>query len=74
MLTQVIGPAFGVSAVEGAAIGLCVLLATGVLTWQDLLGHKPAWDTFVWFSVLIGLSSQVQRLHVPPLPLMNSTE
>ena len=36
--------------------GLAVLLATGVLSWEDVLKHKGAWDTVVWFSALQGYS------------------
>ena len=45
--------------VVAAMIGLCVLLLTGVLSWNDCLSEKSAWDTLAWFAVLIGMSAQV---------------
>lgn len=60
----VVGPSFGISAVLAAMTGLCVLLCTGVLTWRDCLSYTPAWDTLMWFAVLIGLSSQLSALGV----------
>lgn len=59
-----VGPSFGVSAVLGAMLGLCVLLCTGTLTWKDCLTYPPAWDTLTWFAVLIGMSSQLNSLGV----------
>lgn len=49
----------GVPSVVAAMIALCVLLLTGVLTWDDCLSEKSAWDTLAWFAVLIGMSAQV---------------
>jgi hypothetical protein len=33
-----VGPSFGVSAVLAAMLGLCGLLWSGTLTWDDCLG------------------------------------
>jgi len=40
-----------------ALLGLVVLLLTGVLTWDDVLGETGAWDTLVWFSALVMMAS-----------------
>ncbi len=40
-----------------AMVGLAVLLLTGVLEWKTLVKIDTAWDTFVWFCVLILLAS-----------------
>lgn len=51
------GETLGVSAVLTAMIALSSLLVTGVLTWRDCLEYTPAWDTLMWFSVLMGMCS-----------------
>ncbi|HSW29879.1 MAG TPA: DASS family sodium-coupled anion symporter [Longimicrobiales bacterium] len=33
-----------------ALCGGLALLVTGVLTWDDILSEKPAWDIFVWYG------------------------
>ncbi|GIL77807.1 hypothetical protein Vretimale_6661 [Volvox reticuliferus] len=58
------GEQLGVSAVLAAMLGLCGLLCTGVLTWRDCLSYTPAWDTLVWFAVLIGMSGQLNSMGV----------
>jgi di/tricarboxylate transporter len=49
-LFQVFGGQLGVAPVTAAMCALGVLLASGVLTWQDCLEYKPAWDTLIWFT------------------------
>jgi hypothetical protein len=29
----------------------------GVLTWRDCLEYTPAWDTLIWFAILISMSN-----------------
>eukprot|EP00897_Mesotaenium_endlicherianum_P008240 jgi/Mesen1/7444/ME000389S06784 len=54
--------ALGVASVVAAMLGLSVLLVTGVLTWDDCLVEKSAWDTLAWFAVLVGMSGQLNAL------------
>jgi DASS family divalent anion:Na+ symporter len=45
-----------------AFVGLSVLLVTRVLTWEDLLGERAAWDTFIWLSTLVMMASYLNEL------------
>ncbi len=49
------GSFFGIKATVAAMMGLAILLITGVLRWKDILEEHSAWDTFIWFAVLITL-------------------
>lgn len=55
---------FKLSNASVALLGVVVLLASGALTWDDLLAHKSAWDLFIWlvvlFSVCGAMSKQVR--------------
>ncbi|MEX5438478.1 anion permease, partial [Enterobacter hormaechei] len=42
------------------------LLLTGVLTWQDILIETGAWNTIVWFSVLVLMADQLNKLGLIP--------
>ena len=35
---------------------------TRVLTWEDILKEKGAWDTFVWLSTLVMMASYLSKL------------
>jgi DASS family divalent anion:Na+ symporter len=43
----------GVDATAAALAGVVILLATGVLTWDDLLRERDAWNTMIWFATLL---------------------
>ncbi|MBV0932078.1 anion permease [Marinobacterium weihaiense] len=58
------GDAYQLNATTSAFIGLSILLVTGVLTWQDVLTEKSAWDTLVWFGALVMMASQLNNLGV----------
>ncbi len=51
----------GVSAAVTALIGLSILLLTEVLTWEDVLSEKGAFDTLFWFSSLIALATLLAK-------------
>lgn len=60
------GQAFSINATTAAFVGLGVLLLTGVLTWQDMLNEKGAWDTIVWFAALVMMATQLNALGFIP--------
>jgi DASS family divalent anion:Na+ symporter len=57
-------PLFKVDATAGAFVGLAVLLFSGVLTWDDLLKEKGAWDTVTWFSSLVMMATFLNKLGI----------
>ncbi|XP_010520600.1 PREDICTED: dicarboxylate transporter 2.1, chloroplastic-like [Tarenaya hassleriana] len=58
------GDYIGIPSVVTAMIGLSLLLLLGVLEWEDCLKEKSAWDTLIWFAVLVGLAGQLTQLGV----------
>ena len=59
---MIFGKAFTVHPTATAFIGLSLLLLSGVLTWDDVLKEKGAWDTVVWFSALVMMASFLNKL------------
>lgn len=62
----IFGGNFGISATTSAFVGLCVLLLSGVLTWSDIKKEQGAWDTLVWFSVLVMMATYLNELGMIP--------
>ncbi|WP_373768151.1 DASS family sodium-coupled anion symporter [Glaesserella sp.] len=56
--------ALSVNATATAFIGLSLLLLSGVLTWDDVLKEKNAWDTIIWFGALIMMATYLNKLGV----------
>lgn len=42
-------------------IAVTVLIISGVLTWQDVLQEKGAWDTMFWMGSLIALAGALAK-------------
>ncbi len=58
----IFGKAFSIDSTAVAFIGLSILLVTKVLTWEDVLKEKAAWDTITWFAALVMMASYLQKL------------
>ncbi|GBU10270.1 membrane protein [Gammaproteobacteria bacterium] len=59
---MMLGKEYAVNATTAAFIGLSILLVSGVLSWDDLLAQKGAWDTIVWFAALVMMASFLGKL------------
>ena len=51
------GALHGINYAVVALIGICVLLLTGVLDWQDVLEERAAWDVFIWYGGLVRMAA-----------------
>ena len=47
-----------------ALLGSAVLLLTGVLTWNDVVSDRTAWDIFVWYGGLLQLGKALNEAGV----------
>lgn len=56
----------GIDATLTAFIALSLLLVTGVLSWGDVTKETGAWNTLVWFSVLVMMAGQLNELGFIP--------
>ena len=39
-----------------ALLGICVLLLSGVLDWEDVIRERSAWDVFIWYGGLVRMA------------------
>lgn len=62
LVLWITGDLFKIDATTTAFIGLAILLLTSVLTWEDVKAEKGAWDTIVWFAVLVMMASSLNKL------------
>ncbi len=55
------GPSFAIDPTVSAFVGLAILLATKVLTWDDILKEYNAWHTFIWLATLLMMSGYLSE-------------
>jgi DASS family divalent anion:Na+ symporter len=39
-----------------ALVGICILILTSVLSWDDLIAERPAWDVFIWYGGMVRMA------------------
>lgn len=62
----ILGSTLKINATTTAIAGLAILLTTGVLTWNDVKSEKGAWDTLIWFGVLVMMADFLNKLGFIP--------
>jgi L-tartrate/succinate antiporter len=45
-----------------ALLALCLMLVTGVVSWDDVLDYRRGWNNLVWFATLITLADGLARV------------
>lgn len=58
----IFGAHLNVGSTAAALLGLTILLLTRVLTWDDVLNERGAWNVFIWLSTLIMMGSYLSSL------------
>ena len=66
LVLWIFGKQLGIHSTTTALIGLSVLLLTTVLTWEDILNEKGAWNTLIWFSALVMMATFLNSLGLIP--------
>jgi L-tartrate/succinate antiporter len=46
-------------------IAIVVMVMTGVVTWNDVIGNKAAWNVLIWFGTLFTMADGLNHLGVP---------
>jgi len=55
----IFGSTLGIATTTTALVGVGALLVTGALPWEKVLREKAAWDTLIWFAVVVMMASQL---------------
>jgi len=58
------GEKIGIGSTEVALFGVIILVALNILTWNELMEEKGAWDTLIWFASLITLATFLKKFGV----------
>ena len=48
-----------------ALLGICALLLSGVVTWEDVKSERGAWDVFIWYGGLVQLAGALGDTGLP---------
>jgi DASS family divalent anion:Na+ symporter len=59
MIGWVLSPWHGVSNTIVALAGVCALLLAGVISWDELLAERRAWEALIWFGTLVMMADML---------------
>jgi divalent anion:Na+ symporter, DASS family len=51
----------GINACTTSIVGLALLLLTNIVNWNDVLHEHEAWNTLMWLSILVMMSSFLEK-------------
>lgn len=53
---------YNLNATTTALLMIVLMVAAKVISWQDFLGNKPAWNTLVWFGTLVAMAGGLNNV------------
>lgn len=59
LILWILGGSLKINSTLVAFIALSLILLTNVLNWNDVISEKSAWNTFIWFSVMVLMANQL---------------
>ena len=62
LVLWVFGKQIGINGTTAALAVLCLLVLSDVITWDDVLSNKGAFNVFIWFATLVALASGLKKV------------
>jgi L-tartrate/succinate antiporter len=64
LVLWIFGKEVGIDATVTAICVVSVMVLSGVISWDDLISNKAAFDVLIWFSSLVAMASGLQKVGV----------
>ena len=62
LVMWIFGKEIGVNGTTAALAVLCLLVLTDVITWDDVISNKGAFNVFIWFATLVAMASGLKKV------------
>ncbi|HKM19401.1 MAG TPA: anion permease [Aliarcobacter sp.] len=62
LVLWIFGKEIGINSTTTAIAIVSVIILTGILTWDDLLSDKAAFNVFIWFATLVALADGLNKI------------
>lgn len=60
LISWIFGESYGITTTTTSLVGVCLLLMTKIISWDDVLAEKEAWHTLIWFAILVTMAKYLQ--------------
>ncbi len=62
LVMWIFGKQIGVNGTTAAIAVLCLLVLSNVITWEDVITNKGAFNVFIWFATLVAMASGLKKV------------
>ena len=62
LILWIFGKYFEINATVSALAVLCLMVLFNVITWNDIITNKAAWNVFLWFGALVTLAGGLNNV------------
>ncbi|MDX4050236.1 anion permease [Aliarcobacter skirrowii] len=62
LVLWIFGSEVGINATTTAICIVSIIILSGILTWDDLLSNKAAFNVFIWFATLVALADGLRKI------------
>ncbi len=62
LVMWIFGKQIGVNGTTAALAVLCLITLTGVITWEDVISNKGAFNVFIWFATLVAMAGGLKKV------------
>ncbi|MCJ2164234.1 MULTISPECIES: anion permease [unclassified Pseudodesulfovibrio] len=64
LIFWIFGKELGVNSTVAAVFVLSLMILTNIITWEDVITNKGAWNVLVWFATLVAMASGLKKTGV----------
>ena len=62
LVLWIFGKQFSINGTTAALLVLCLLVLTNVITWNDVITNKNAFNVFIWFATLVTMAAGLKKV------------
>jgi L-tartrate/succinate antiporter len=62
LVMWIFGKQIGVNSTTAAIAVLCLLVLTNVISWDDVISNKGAFNVFIWFATLVAMAAGLKQV------------
>ena len=62
LVMWIFGKQIGVNSTTAALAVLCLLVLTNVISWDDVISNKGAFNVFIWFATLVAMAGGLKKV------------
>ncbi len=64
LIMWIFGKQLGIDGTTAALVVVVLMVLSNIVSWDDVIGNKPAWNILVWFSTLVALASGLKDVGI----------